>query len=217
LGRKYKYLPVGWFWYLGTLLPVIGLVQVGDQPMADRYTYLPLTGLFIIIAWGISNLFERLRYRQVILGTCATIVVFALAFCASLQTGHWRDSKSLYEHALKVTIENYRVCYNFGLALTENHAFDKAIVLFQRAIRLKPDSHQGYSNIGVCYTQLGKWPEAIEAFKQAVKIKPDYVKGHYNLGLAYVNIGDKEAATEQYEILKQLDLESAETLLGFIK
>lgn len=212
LGKKYKYLPIGWFWYLGTLVPVIGLVQVGDQAMADRYTYIPLTGLFIIITWVASDTLTKWKCRKIILSLFSLVIIPILSVCTWFQVGYWRDSESLYEHALQMTSENYRIYYNLGLALTKKQKFDKATVMFQRAIQLKPDSYQGYSNLGVVYTQLGRWTEAIEVFKQAIKLKPDYAKGHYNLGLAYLSVDDKDSALEEYKILKALDVEKAEAL-----
>jgi len=122
-----------------------------------------------------------------------------------------------YKRAIEIEPSYAEAYSNLGGVYGQMGRTTEAIKVFRQLIKIDPNSYKGYSNLGVTYTQLGKWPEAIEAFKQAVKIKPDYAKGHLNLGLAYVNIGDKNAAMEQYEILKQLDLESAETLRGSIK
>ena len=106
-GGRHKYLPAGWFWFLGTLVPVIGLVQVGGQAIADRYTYIPLTGLFIIIAWGANDLLAGWRYKESVLWLLSSAVIFTLAALTLFQVGHWRDSMSLFEHAIKVTSDNY--------------------------------------------------------------------------------------------------------------
>jgi len=122
-----------------------------------------------------------------------------------------------YKRAIEIEPGYAEVYSNLGGVYGQMGRATEAIKVFRQLIKIDPNSYKGYGNLGVTYTQLGKWPEAIEAFKQAVKIKPDYAKGHFNLGLAYANIGNKEAALEQYEILKQLDLESAETLRESIK
>jgi len=114
--RKYPYIAVGLFWYFGTLIPVIGLVQVGDQAMADRYTYIPLTGLFIAVAWGISELFIRWRYRKIFLGTSAVIILSAMIVCTSYQLTYWKNGITLFEHAVKVTENNYQAQNNLGTA-----------------------------------------------------------------------------------------------------
>ncbi|GAJ19716.1 unnamed protein product, partial [marine sediment metagenome] len=105
--HKHRYLLVGWFWFVGTLVPVIGLVQVGVQALADRYTYLPIIGLFIIIAWGVSIVSVRWRYKNAILGTAGVVVVLAMIILTRLQVGYWQNNQTLFEHALSATKKNY--------------------------------------------------------------------------------------------------------------
>ncbi|NIQ87873.1 MAG: hypothetical protein GWN93_01765, partial [Deltaproteobacteria bacterium] len=124
-GRRQPYLPVGWLWYLGTLVPVIGLVQVGAQAMADRYTYVPLIGLFIMAAWGVPELMKKWHHRRVALVVSAALVLFALMTCARLQLRHWKNSIALLSHAHAVTAKSYLVHNNLGSALNELGKYDE--------------------------------------------------------------------------------------------
>ena len=146
--RRYPYLPVGWFWYLGTLVPVIGLVQVGTQSMADRYTYVPLIGIFIILAWGVADLTARWRRQRLWLGVAAGVVLSTLLTLTWFQVDYWRDNRSLFEHALKVTANNY-IAYSILIREYEKLGrIDEAARAFQRAIRIKPDYGPAYSSYG---------------------------------------------------------------------
>jgi len=137
--RRRPYLAVGWFWYLGTLVPVIGIVQVGSQAMADRYTYLPLIGLGIAVAWGASDACARLPGRRLVLPVVACAVIAALATTASIQVRHWRDSTSLFQHALAVTRRNHVAHSYLGAALLERGQTADAIFHYREALRLRPD------------------------------------------------------------------------------
>ena len=121
--RKYPYLPVGWFWYLGTMVPVIGLVQVGSQSMADRYTYVPLIGIFIILAWGLSDLTAKWRGRELWLGAIAGLGLVTLMTLTWYQLGYWRNAKSLFEHAVEVTENNF-MAYSILIREYEEHRTD---------------------------------------------------------------------------------------------
>jgi tetratricopeptide (TPR) repeat protein len=196
--KKYKYVFVGWFWYLGTLVPVIGLIQVGSQAMADRYTYIPLTGLFIIIAWGTNDLLISWKYRKVALIPSSIVVVLVLSVCTWRQTNYWRNSRTLFEHAVKVTDKNY-VAYDYlGFTFIEQNKFAESVNLFQRAIQANPGYASAYNNLGFTYSNLGRYAEAVEAYKQALKINPDLTDACVNLGITCSELGRYENAIEAY-------------------
>ena len=196
--KKHRYLFVGWFWFLGTLVPVIGLVQVGLQAMADRYTYIPLIGLLTIVAWGTNDLLVGWKYRKVALSVASFAIVLVLSICASLQTSYWRNSQTLFEHALRVTAGNYVACNNLGLALLEQNKFDEAIVLFKRALQTKHNYGTEYFNLGFAYDKLGRNQDAIDAYNHALAIDPNSAEIYYKMGVIYHRIGHKEDAIRAY-------------------
>ena len=137
LGRRKPYLIIGWFWYLGTLVPVIGLVQAGGQAMADRYAYIPLIGLFIIIAWGVSDIFAGWKYRKIALSSAATVIILVLSVCTWFQTSYWRDSISLFEHNLKVISRKIpKTHYHLAKALAQKGKINDAVEHLEEAVRL---------------------------------------------------------------------------------
>jgi tetratricopeptide (TPR) repeat protein len=139
--RSRRWLAVGWLWYIGTLVPVIGLVQVGLQAMADRYTYVPLIGLFIIIAWGAAELLAKQRYRNIILATAAVTVLLALTAVTYRQLSYWHDSITLYKHTVAVTANNDILHYNLGALLSKEDKIDEAIKHWREAVRIRPEQH----------------------------------------------------------------------------
>ena len=195
-GRKRKYLPVGWFWFVGTLIPVIGLVRFTGSSHADRFTYIPYIGLFIMIAWGLAELVSRWPYRKLILGVPMVIVLTAMGIRAHRQVGFWNNSITLFSHALEVTQDNPLACYNLGTAYYDLGRYREAIQAYKRAIRTKPDYFDAWYNLGNACTRLGGYHEAIEAFKQAIAIKPDFAYAHSNLGAAYGRVGRYREAIE---------------------
>jgi tetratricopeptide (TPR) repeat protein len=199
LARKYKYAGAGWLWYLGTLIPVIGLVQVGSQALADRYTYLPLIGLFIMIAWGMPDLLAKWKHQRVVLGAAGLAVILALSICTYRQVGFWRDNITLFEHALKVTDNNFVMNNHLGLAYQELGRPQEAIEAYQQAIKIKPDYAGAYHNLGIAYGSLGRWQDALEANEQATKIKPDDAEAYNNLGVACLRLGRLQEAEEAFQ------------------
>jgi len=147
LAPKYKYLLVGWLWYLGTLFPVIGLVQVGSQALADRYTYIPLIGLFIIIGWVLPDLLSKWQYRRTTLGISAGIVLVAMLLCTRMQVSHWRNSKFLFEHALNVTKNNNTMHTSYGSVLLDEGRYEQAVAHFNEALRLNPENYLTHNNM----------------------------------------------------------------------
>ena len=210
--RRRPYLATGWLWYLGTLLPVIGLVQVGVQAMADRYTYVPLIGLFIIIAWGVPDLVSlgKKPSRSRYLGVPAVAVIAALAICTWIQTGHWRDSIVLFEKALASTSGNYVAHHNLGVALQDQGRLGDAIAHYRTALRLLPDYADAHRNLAVALVRQGRIGEATDHLLAAVRINPLDIQARYNLGLAMSVRGKIEEAVFQYREALRVDLENSQ-------
>ena len=187
---RFPYLVTGWFWYLITLLPVIGLVQVGSQALADRYTYIPLTGLFILLCWLIPDLMRGWRHRQVMLGVLAGVVIVALTSVTWRQLGYWKDNISLYRHTLAVTTGNYLILNNYAAALEEEGNIEDSMAMFRLALSIKPDHAEALYNLGRLYlADLDRPQEALPLFVRAIAVKPDYMDAYVNLGAAYNNLG----------------------------
>jgi len=195
--RRFPYLIVGWLWYLGTLAPVIGLVQVGLQSMADRYTYVPLIGIFIMIAWGVPDLLNRWRYRRIALAIVAAGILLALIVITYVQIGFWRNNIALYEHAIRVTSENSWAQNNLGYALALQGKREEAIVRFQKAISINNPADAHY-NLGIMLASQGKLDEAINQFRESISISPGYAKAHNNLGNALLYQGKIDEAIASY-------------------
>lgn len=182
--RRHPYLLTGWLWYLGTLVPVIGLVQVGSHAMADRYTYVPLIGLFIMIAWGSCDISERWRYRKIVLAISTGVLLCASMISTGSQVRYWQNSVALFEHTLDVTANNWLAHNNMGIALARRGKFDEAIAHYSETLRIKPDYAPAYSNLGIVFAVQEKAEEAIAHFRKALQINPDYTAARKNLEVA---------------------------------
>jgi Flp pilus assembly protein TadD len=186
LGRRLPHVPVGWLWYLGTLVPVIGLVQVGVQAMADRYTYLPFVGLFVIVAWSAQALVSgRLgRWRPLVYGL-AVIVVVTSAALTRRQVGYWRDNTTLFAHATELTagVDAVRAHNTVGARLLEQGRIDEALASFREARRLAPSDAESHYNLGLAYARQQRFPDAIAALNEAVRLRPDYAEAYAGLGM----------------------------------
>jgi tetratricopeptide (TPR) repeat protein len=198
-GRERKYLVAGWFWFLGTLVPVIGLVQVGGQAFADRYTYIPYIGLFIMIAWGVPELLSRWPHRKIAMGVSAAVALMALGICAQGQVSYWKDSLTLYSHAVEAAPNNYVAYYNRGIAYEKLGRMQEAIEDFGAGIRVKPDLYEANNSRGAAYSKLGRSTEAIEDFNRAIKLKPDYAEAYNNRGAAYNKLGRSAEAIGDFD------------------
>jgi Flp pilus assembly protein TadD len=198
------YLVVGWLWYLGTLVPVIGLVQVGVQAMADRYTYVPLIGIFIMAAWGITDLTAGWRSRKTVLVFATVAGLAALTILTWFQVGTWRNNITLYSHAVKVTAGNYWAEYNLGLALMAGDRDDEALPHFQEAIRLQPGYADAYLNIGVIQAKQGRLDEAAANFRRVLELKPTHREALLNLSLALTRQGKMDEAAAFLGELRRL-------------
>jgi Flp pilus assembly protein TadD len=206
-GRRQPYLAVGWLWYLGTLVPVIGLVQVGAQAMADRYTYVPLIGLFIMAAWGVPELLAQYRYRRIVLASLATILLATFTMVTNLQVRHWRNSLTLFQQAVEVTADNYVAHDSLGNALAQQGMLDQAIVHYRESLRIKPNLVNTHNNLGVALLQKGEINRAMAQYYQALRLKPDSAETHNNLGVALFTAGQLDQAIGHY--LTAIKLEPA--------
>ena len=196
--RKHPYVLVGWLWYLVTLLPVIGLIQVGNQAMADRYTYVPLIGLFIIIAWGGHDLLSRWSARRILLPIVGTIALASCAIVARAQVHHWRNSSALWTHALRVTNDNHLAHNNLGLALMDEGKIDEAINQYNEALRIKPNYVTARTNLGAALSKQGKTADAVASLTEAVGRKPGFAEAQLNLGAALARQGKIDDAIARY-------------------
>ena len=196
--RRAPFVAVGWLWYLGALVPVIGLVQVGGHAMADRFTYLPLTGIFIIAAWGIPLLLRRFVLAPGILGVCAVLVIIAFAATARAQSLHWRDGLALWEHTVGIDPDNARAQSNLGVVLAQRRRYDDAIRAYRTALRLQPGVPQTHHNLGLALEAVGRTDDAGAQYAEAVRLKPDYAKAHMHLANLLAQRGATEAAIQHY-------------------
>ncbi|HTY88068.1 MAG TPA: tetratricopeptide repeat protein [Candidatus Acidoferrum sp.] len=208
--RHRAYLLTGWLWYLVMLVPVIGIVQVGGQARADRYTYLPQIGLYLLLTWAAADLCAGWRYRRVILASGSAVIVTALILCARVQTSYWRNSESLWTHTLLCTSDNWLGQNNLGNALLKKRNLDEAIAHFQKALQLVPDNAEVYYNLGDALLKKGSVDEAIANFQRALKIKPDYVEAHNNLGNALFKKGSVDEAIVHFQRALQIKPDYAE-------
>jgi tetratricopeptide (TPR) repeat protein len=194
--RARPYLAVGWFWFLGMLIPVIGLVQVGIQSMADRYSYLPIVGLFIATTWLAM---EFVRVRSV-LTTAAILAIGECCVVTSIQISYWRDSDALFSHAVAVTTDNYLAYNNLGYYLSNKGQTERAMENYKKALEIKPNYEDAHNNLGFCLAGQGKPLEAIEEYKKALGINRHLTEAHNNLGNALSNIGELDTAIHEYRI-----------------
>ena len=189
------YLAVGWFWFLGTMIPMIGLVQVGLQARADRYTYIPLIGLAIMLAWGAAEVLEG---HRTVLGALAAGGAAAMFLAAWIQIGYWRDSSTLFTHAIDVTDGNYVAYNNLGVAMRQSAQFAGAIANFENAVRIKPNYADAESNLGEALLAAGRSGDAIPHLMTALRIDSRLPEAHVNLAAALSRAGRPHDAEIEY-------------------
>lgn len=200
--RRYPYLPVGWFWYMGTLVPVIGLVQVGAQSMADRYTYVPLIGLFVIVAWGIPDVLKREPFRRAV-PVAASLVIVICAGLTRVQLAYWEGSVPLWRHTLNATTDNAVGHYNLGIALDAQGKTDEAMSQYLETLRIDPKHGEAHIHVGLGWAAQGKIDEAIALLAEAVRLRPNWLVAHYNLALVLARQDrTREAAAEFLEAVR---------------
>jgi tetratricopeptide (TPR) repeat protein len=208
--KTHPYLVVGWLWYLGMMIPVIGIVQISYYAHADRYTYLPQIGLYLLVTWAVADLCAGWRHRRVVLGGCATVILVALIFCARVQTSYWRNSESLWTYTLACTSDNFIGHYALGNALFQKGSVDEAIVHYQKALQINPDFAGAHNNLGSALLKKGSVDEAIAHYQRALQITPGYAEAHNSLGNALLQKGEVDEAIAQYQKALQITPDSAE-------
>jgi tetratricopeptide (TPR) repeat protein len=197
--RTRPWLLVGWLWYLGTLVPAIGILQVGSQSQADRYTYLPQIGLYFALTWTVADLCARRRRWRFVAGGLGVAILCALIFCARAQTAYWRNSESLWAHALDCTSGSLTAHINLGNALAESGRTDEAMVHYQKALQLRPDDVEAHVSFGYILIQKGKLDEALAQLQTALELKPNHAEAHNDLGKLFAQQGKLDDAILQFQ------------------
>ena len=203
--RRFPYLTIGWLWYLGTMVPVIGLVQVGSQSMADRYTYIPLIGLFIIVAWGMSDISAKLPGQRIAVVVFSSIMLIVFMICAWFQVGHWKNGITLFIHALDVTHNNSIAHCELGHALDQHGKYDEAIIHYLKALQINPNYEEAHNNLGYNLASQGKFNDAVYHYNEALRIDPKYVKARNNLGTVLARQGKFNDAVYHFSQALQAD------------
>ena len=199
LRKKAPYFVTGWLWYLGMLVPVIGLLQVGWQGHADRYTYLPQIGLYIALTWAVTDLTRSWRFQRMALGAAALLIVGALSCRASLQTSYWRDSETLFTHALAVTSNNDVALNNLGIIFLDKGQLDDAISKLQAAIDLRPENAPAHDNLAKALLKKGEVAEAMVHYRKFFELEPASVEARNTLGTALIQQGHVREAIDQWQ------------------
>ena len=212
LGRRFPYLILGWFWYLWTLIPVIGFFQVGAQARADRYTYIPLIGVTAAVLWLLGEVASKRNELRRWLSAAAVVAVFLMTGAAFRQTTLWRDSITLYEHTVGVTEDNYIIHYNLGNAYRNADRYQDAIASYRKVLSINPRHANAYNNLGLIYIRLDLLPDATSMFQKAAGLEWYNPLFLLNLGLAYVQQGQIDLAQAQWKTLRMIDSGLAEKL-----
>jgi len=203
--RRQPWLLVGWLWYLGMLVPVIGLVQVGTQARADRYTYLPQMGLYLLLTWSVAAISSKWPWRRAVLGTAAAVILAGLMMVAHVQTRYWKNSITLWTHTLNCTSGNYTAYNNLGIALADQGKPAEAMRCYRQAIQLKPDYADAQRNLGAMLILQGNVDEAIQHLDRALQLKPDFAEAHNDLGVILAQKGKPDEAVQHFAQALQLN------------
>ncbi|HEX4653318.1 MAG TPA: tetratricopeptide repeat protein [Candidatus Udaeobacter sp.] len=222
---KRPYLFTGWLWYLVMLVPVIGFVQVGEQGHADRYTYLPSIGLFLIVVWAVGDVaaVSRIRLSRGVATAGTAMVIVALACTAFAQTSYWRNSETLWTHALGVTADNDVAHNNLGYLCVDRGELDKAMSHFEAALKIRSGKLDPHYNLGTAFVEMnfgdalarkGQPDEAMAHFEQAIKLQPDYAEAYYNRGNVLYVLGRTDEAIADWEKTLQIQPNDADAHTG---
>lgn len=198
--KRLPFLFAGWLWYSITILPVIGIITIGD-PMADRYIYLPSIGISIMAAWGIPFLYDRLSLRKMILFPCAIVFLVLLSALTWKQCGYWKNNTTLANHAFEVTGNNAMLIMmhnNLASSLEQEGRIPEAIGHYDEAIRLQPDYAYAYNKRGILYGKIGQYQQAIDDYTEAIRLQPDYALAYNNRANTYVGLGEYNLAIKDY-------------------
>ncbi len=212
-GEKYRYLGTGWFWFLGTLIPVIGVIQVGGQSIADRYAYVPLIGIFIMASWGAFQILQGLKFPRTAMHVAAGVILVAAACQSRTQLNYWRNDETLFRHALAVTKNNVVARIMLGDDLAHADKLDEAIKNYREALAIVPNDTFAANvrcTLGTVLDRAGRFVEAEKEYREALRIAPGFFLAHYDLGIHFVLLGRREEAIEQFTIAGRLKPEMPE-------
>jgi tetratricopeptide (TPR) repeat protein len=215
--RRRPYLAVGWAWFVVVLLPVSGLIQVGSHSRADRYTYVPLVGIFLMIVWGVVEVLSRSRSPKLLAGIIVAALLLACGWRTQDQLRHWRNAESLFSHALAVTRDNDLALNNVGYhIMTSAGQVDEAMDYFRRAITINPNGVEQWDNLGFALVRKGQNADAVPCFEAALRLNPQHANTHNNLGNALSNLGRIDEAIGHYRLALQVrpDYAEAQNNLG---
>ncbi|MDP9003282.1 MAG: tetratricopeptide repeat protein, partial [Verrucomicrobiota bacterium] len=210
--RRHRYLVTGWLWYLVMLGPVIGILQVGNQARADRYTYLPQIGVYLLLTWATAELCAGRRFLRPIIASLGAAILVALTLCARTQAAYWRDSEALWSHALACTPDNIVAEANLGEACYEKGKNGEAMMHFENSLRIEPRQAAIHSSLGVFFLELGQPDESIAHLQQALEIEPNYENAHYNLANTYLQIGRAREAISHYQRALEIEPDDTEAM-----
>jgi protein O-mannosyl-transferase len=196
--NKAPFFLVGWLWFLGTLVPVIGIIQVGIQAMADRYTYLPAIGLFIAFSWGFYRVSLAGNSRLLYFSVLGVFILLILSLVTRQELQYWKDGIRLFSRAIAVTNNNYIAHNNLGYELVQVFKFEEAKKEFETSVTIDPSFYIAHLNLGRSHIEEGNIPEGIEQYQTAIKLKPDYAEAHNNLGNVLLGIGKSHEAAAHY-------------------
>jgi hypothetical protein len=212
-GKKYRYLGTGWFWFLGTLIPVIGVIQVGGQSMADRYAYVPLIGIFIMASWGAFEILQGLKFPRMAMYAAAGVILVAGACQSRKQLNYWQNDETLFRHALAVTKNNVVARIMLGDELAHAEKLDEAIKNYREALAIVPNDTFAANvrcKLGTALDRAGQFAEAEKEYREALRIDPNFFLAHYDMGVHFVLLGRREEAIEQFTIAGRLKPEMPE-------
>jgi tetratricopeptide (TPR) repeat protein len=214
--RQNPYLPVGWFWFLGTLVPTIGLVQVGAQSIADRYTYIPSIGFFIVVVWGARDLMRRWPEKEKFLPLAGGVALAGCLGMTTIQIGYWRNSETLFLHAIGVTTDNYVAENCLGKAFEKEGRNDRALVLYTDAVKIAPRYPQSQFNLAICLLGYGRTNEALDHLRAAARLEPHDPDIQYDLGIYFSQHGGLDDAARGFQaaLADRPDFPEAQTALG---
>ena len=213
--ERVPWLFIGWWWFVITLLPVIGIIQIGTQAMADRYMYWPSIGLFIGVVWTIASLSEHYTIRRIALASATCLILLGMTAVAERQMTYWKNSETLFRHALAVTHDNPTAELNLGVALADRGASSEGLVHLREAVRIAPTYPDARLNLGMVLHESGEILPAISEFETAIQLKPDYAKAHANLAIILQERNDLERAMNEYREALRLDPIAPDVRVGF--